>query len=187
MQPTPARTALDQLIPEVYDQLRQFAARSLSQEASGISIQTTELVHEAFIRLSQLREIKFEREGDLMRAAVGVMRRVLIDHARAKLTKKRDKRLLIRTSSENHADTVPAEPILDLLALDEALEGLAKVDPRKAEIVELRYFGAQGNEQIAETLGISVATVKRDWTLARAWLHRELNDEASPAAEPPHP
>ena len=176
---SPARAALDQLIPEVYDQLRAQAARSLRQEANGISIQTTELVHETFIRLSQLREIRFEREADLLRAAVGVMRRVLIDHARAKLTKKRDHRLLIRDEDVTRvaAATAP-EPLLDLLSLDEALNRLVTVDPRKAEIVELRYFGGQSNEQIAETLGVSLATVKRDWTLARAWLYRELGGVA---------
>lgn len=173
------RSALDQLIPLVYDQLRDYAARALNRESNANSIQTTELVHETFLRLSQLRDIVFADKDELLRAAVGVMRRVLIDHARARLSKKRDKnQLFLRSPHEVLPEAVDPEPMIDLIALDEALQRLAQVDARKSEIVELKYFGGQSVEAIARTLGISQATVKRDWTLAKAWLYRELRHDS---------
>lgn len=172
------RIRLDEVLALVYEQLRAYASRALDRESDGVTLQTTDLVHEAYLRLSELKEIEWQDDRQVMRAAVGVMRRVLIDHARARRSLKRTppgSRVFIDENSlmshEGDASRI------DLLDLDAALEKLAALDPRKAEIVELRYFGGFSEQQVAENLHLSLATVKRDWKFAKAWLFRELNTE----------
>lgn len=175
MSQSPTRSRLDELLPLVYDQLRNYASRALNAERRGFTLQTTDLVHEVYLRLSQLQQIQWNNDQDIMRTAVGIMRRVLIDVARAKKSAKRT------PPSEPWrlaAETDDAQNV-DLLDLDEALLRLTNLDARKTDIVELRYFGGMTNEEVAHTLGISVATVKREWALAKAWLYRELKDETA--------
>ena len=174
-----SRIRLDAILPLVYEELRSCASRALANERHDHTFQTTELVHETYVRLANLREINWDDKKDVLRAAVAVMRLVLIDYARARNAKKRDGgRILLSCSSEMYRDPASDPPPIDLLMLDLVLEKLRSVDPRKAEIVELRYFGGQTIEEVAELLGVSMATVKRDWTFTRAWLHRELAGES---------
>ena len=173
-----SRFQLDAILPLVYDELRDCASRALANERADHTFQTTELVHEAFVRLANLHEINWNENKDVLRAAVGIMRRILIDHARARNALKRNGGQILLTCSE---DSLPnqennTQPI-DLLALDLVLEKLHSFDPRKAEIVELRYFGGQTVAEVAELLSISTATVKREWTFTKAWLGRELGGE----------
>ena len=172
------RVQLDELLPLVYDDLREFASRELRGERPGHTLQTTALVHEAYVRMARLNQINWNHRDDVLRAAIGVMRRVLIDFARARNAKKRDRsRIELATPTETIADEA-AEPSFDLLALDDALEKLREIDVAKAEVVELKYFGGQTNDETARILGISLATVKRHWAFSRAWLYRELDGEA---------
>ena len=172
------RSELDSIFPRVYDELRRFASQTLQNERQDHTFQTTELVHETYVRLARLNEIKWTNQDHIVRAAVGVMRRVLIDYARARGAKKRDvEQLFLNCPSQGFSESVDDTPAIDLLALDEALRKLHKLDDRKTEIVELRYFGGQNIESVARILGISTATVKRDWALAKAWLFRELSED----------
>jgi RNA polymerase sigma factor (TIGR02999 family) len=166
---------LNDVLKLVYQELREYASRTLYWEAGGITLQTTDLVHEAYLRLSELREIVWDDQRQVLQTAVAVMRRVLIDHARARKAQKRrppGERLTIDENcvAINDPNTDPFE----LLALHEALERLTELDSRKGAIVELRYFGGFTDQEVADNLEVSVATVKRDWTLAKAWLLREL-------------
>lgn len=172
------RLRLDQLLPLVYDQLRVYASHALEGERAGMTLQTTDLVHEVYLRLSRLEEIRWDDDQQIMRAAVGVMRRILVDHARARKASKRTPPG-VRTGvpPDSMVDGASHPPTPDLLDLDSALRRLAEIDPRKSEIVELRYFGGFQVEEVAGMLGISAPTVKRDWALARAWLFRELGHE----------
>ncbi len=174
-----SRFRLNEILALVYDQLRAYASKTLDREPDGLTIQTTDLVHEVYLRLSQLREIKWEDDQQVMRASVGVMRRILVDHARAKRSLKRSaggRRLLLDENVVSSNEK--ATSAFDLLAVDEALAKLETVDERKAEIVELKYFGGFTEQQIADALDVSLATVKRDWKMAKAWLYRELMGEA---------
>lgn len=175
----PSRVQLDDVLPAVYDEMRNLASRMMSGERAGHSFQTTELVHEAYMRLAKLEKIDLANRQHMMRIAVGVMRRVLIDYARKHNAKKRDpNQLFLQCPVVGFENSVEPTPQIDLLALDEALTSLREIDDRKAEIIELRYFGGQNIDAIADVLGVSVATVKRDWALAKAWMYRELNDES---------
>jgi RNA polymerase sigma factor (TIGR02999 family) len=163
--------ALDRLLPVVYDELRHQARRYLRREAVGHTLQTTALVHEAYLRLVDQRRARWETRSQFFGVAAQLMRRILVDHARGHYAAKRG----------GNAFQVPLEEGLaaqdsdvDLLALDEALTRLAALDPQQARVVELRYFTGLGIEETAETLGVSPATVKRDWAMARAWLRRQL-------------
>lgn len=179
MSSKPPKLQLDQLIPEVYQKLRDYASRALSGEQANHSLQTTEIVHETYLRLSQLSQLRFQSPDELLRAAIGTIRRVLIDHARQRKAKKRSAdQVFLQSPAGQFSEKVEPMPLLDLMALDEALQRLEELDPRKAEIVELRYFGGQDLDATARIMGISVATVKRDWTLAKAWLFRELNESS---------
>lgn len=164
--------ALDRLLPVVYDHLRGIAQRELRRERPDHTLNATALVHEAYLRLVQLDRIGWEGRAHFFGAAAQAMRRILISYARMKRADKRG-------SGADHMsldDVVVAarERPDHVLALDEALTRLAEVDPRQARVVECRYFAGMGVEETGEALGISPATVKRDWTLARAWLNREL-------------
>ncbi|MFN8058891.1 MAG: sigma-70 family RNA polymerase sigma factor [Vicinamibacterales bacterium] len=160
------------LLPVVYDELRRLAGAYMRRERRGVSIQATALVHEAFLRLRADRKRPWQNRAHFCAIAAHAMRQILVEHARARATRKRGGGWGRVTLEDVHA-AKPAST-LDLEALDEALERLAVLDASQARLVELRYFGGLTIEETAEALGVSPATVKREWVLARAWLHREL-------------
>jgi RNA polymerase sigma factor (TIGR02999 family) len=165
--------ALNALIPEIYQQLRRAARARLWKERAGHSLQPTELVHEVFVRLDGHAGISWRDRAHFYAVAARMMRRVLIDRARSRKAQKRGGDLHTVTLTEARA---PRQSMnVDVLALSEALDHLAEKDPRQCEVVELRYFGGLDQEEIAEVVGISVATVKRDWGVAKLWLRRELS------------
>jgi len=161
------------LIPLVYDELRALAAEHLSRERPGHTLQPTALVHEAYMRLARLDRIRFENERDFLVAASGAIRRVLVDHARTKGAVKRGCGAQ-RVTLSGLADDA-SEASVDLLALDDALEKLGRKDARKARVAELRYFGGLTIAETASSLSVSTTTVENDWSMARAWLQRELS------------
>jgi RNA polymerase sigma factor (TIGR02999 family) len=163
--------AAHQLLPLVYDELRKLAAQKLAHEKPGHTLEATALVHEAYVRLLGQQEPRSYRDrAHFFAAAAAAMRRILIDGARRKRTQKRGGAWRRR----NLEAVVAPEPDEELLALDEALQKLAAIDPKKAKLVELRYFAGLTGEQAAEVLGISPTTADRHWTYARAWLQAEV-------------
>ena len=169
------KEALDQLMPIVYEELRRQAARYLRNESPGHTLQTTALIHEAYVRLVDQRHVHWQNRAHFFGIAAQLMRRILVDHAR---TKKRVKRggSDIKVSLGD-ADVAVKGQDLDVVALDEALQRLAAIDEQQARVVELRFFSGLSVEETAEVMSISKATVKRDWSMAKAWLHRELSGE----------
>jgi RNA polymerase sigma factor (TIGR02999 family) len=165
--------ALDSLIPLVYQELRAIAGRYLSRESSGHTLQSTALVHEAYFRLIGQRRVRWQNRAHFFGIAAQMMRRILIDHARHQARDKRGGPTPTLSLDEALA-TPGTETDVDLLALDEALTSLARIDPRGAKIIELRFFSGLTLEETAEVVGISPGTVKRDWNAARAWLYREM-------------
>jgi RNA polymerase sigma-70 factor, ECF subfamily len=164
--------ALERLLPLVYDELKQLAASQLRRERDEHTLGPTALVHEAFFRLVDQRSVSWQGRAHFFGVAAQAMRRILVDHARRRSAAKRGRQHQVTLDSEAAgADEAPAD---EVLAVDEALERLAAVDPRQAKLVELRYFAGFSIEEAAELLEISPATAKRDWTFARAWLQREL-------------
>jgi RNA polymerase sigma factor (TIGR02999 family) len=157
----------------VYDDLREMARRQLRNERRGHTLQATALVHEAFVRLAQGKGVRFQNRVHFTRLFAGIMRRVLVDHARERNAQKRSGRGGPVTLEE--ATLVIGGRPPDLLALDEALTRLAARDARKAEVVELRFFGGLTLEEVSEATRVSAATVSRQWRLARAWLFSELS------------
>jgi len=169
------KEALDQLMPIVYDELRRQAARYLRREQAGHTLQTTALIHEAYVRLVDQRNVQWQNRAHFFGIAAQLMRRILVDHAR---TKKRVKRGGSKVQvSLADATVATTGPDLDIVALDEALERLEKLDQQQSRVVELRYFSGLTVEETAEVMGISTATVKREWSVARAWIHRELSGD----------
>jgi RNA polymerase sigma factor (TIGR02999 family) len=169
------KEALDQLMPIVYDELHRQAARYLRREQAGHTLQTTALIHEAYVRLVDQRNVQWQNRAHFFGIAAQMMRRILVDHARAKKRAKRGGSE-IRVSLADAAVATKGQD-LDVVALDEALQRLAKIDEQQSRVVELRYFSGLTVEETAEVMGISTATVKRDWSVARAWLHRELSGD----------
>lgn len=165
-------SAAADLMPLVYQELRQLAERYLGREPHGHTLQPTALVHEAFLRLMDAPRLEPNGQTHFFAIAANVMRRVLVEHARARRAAKRGGGHLQLTLDSELA-ILPA-PDMDLLALHEALERLAELDPRQARVVELRFFGGLSMEDVAAELGMSKRTVEDDWALARAWLRREL-------------
>lgn len=165
------QAALQQLLPLVYDELRRVARRHLRSEREGHTLQTTALIHEAYLRLADQGPRELEQRGQFIALASHLMRQILVDHARARAAKKRQGGLQV-TLSEDLAAPEPSE--VDVLAVDHALTRLFRLDPQQARVVELRYFGGLSISETAEALAISDATVKRDWRTARAWLHRAM-------------
>lgn len=160
-------------MPMVYEELRRQARRYLRGEQPGHTLQTTGLVHEAYLRLVDQRQSHWQNRAQFFGVAAQMMRRVLIDHARSKHAAKRGGSGIHVTLEDA---TVPVEQRgVELIELDEALTRLAALDPQQGRVVELRYFTGLGIEETAQVLGISPATVKREWTMARAWLRRELS------------
>jgi RNA polymerase sigma factor (TIGR02999 family) len=166
--------ALDDLAPVVYDELRRLARIRLRDERRGHSWQPTALVNEAFLRLVDIRRIDWQDRTHFLSMAARVMRRVLVDRARARRAQKREAGAYRVTFADDLA--INDERAVDVLALDLALEGLAKVDPRKSRVVELRYFAGFSVEETAVALSVSPNTVMRDWRMAKAWLLAELRE-----------
>lgn len=164
--------AAEQLAPLVYAELHQLAVHAMRRESDGHTLQPTELVHEAFIRLMGQRNVDWRNRSHFYGIASQMIRRILIDHARKRRTAKRDHG--IRVTLDESIGTA-ADASLDLLALEEALLRLEAADPRQAHVVELRFFGGLDIPETAEALGVSAATVKRDWAFARAFLLRALD------------
>ena len=164
--------SLDSLLPVVYQELRRLAAAYIRNEKPGQTLQPTALVHEAYLRLMKDRPERWQNRAHFCAIAAHSMRQILIERARARNAQKRwgDKARVTLDEALVHG----GEQSVDLLALDSALERLAALDPEQARIVELRFFGGLTVEETAEALGVSPATVKRHWTVARAWLAREL-------------
>jgi RNA polymerase sigma factor (TIGR02999 family) len=169
--------AAEQLLPLVYDELHKLAALKLAQEQPGQTLQATALVHEAYIRLVDIDQVRnWNSRGHFFAAAAEAMRRILIDNARQKQRQKRGGGRQRVPLAE--ADAVAQPPADDLLALDEALARLAAEHPVKAELVKLRYFAGLSEEEAAAVLGLSQATASRHWTFARAWLIHALDEKA---------
>jgi RNA polymerase sigma factor (TIGR02999 family) len=170
--------ALDQLVPLVYEDLRRVAAAYLRREGAGHSLQPTALVHEAYVRLVDQRQVKWRNRVHFYAVAAGLMRRILVDHAR---TRRADKRggQVERVTLVGDEAALESPRAIDILALHESLERLAAFDPRKERIVELRYFGGLTIEETAEVVAISEATVVREWTIAKAWLRADLSSTSA--------
>jgi RNA polymerase sigma factor (TIGR02999 family) len=173
------QTALDRLTPMVYDELRRMARRYMRRERAGNTLQTTALVHEAYLRLVDAKSVEVKDRVHFFALSAAMMRRILVDGARARASAKRGGQVEHAAHSEavnldDIADNV-SQKSAELLALDEALQDLSRLDPRKARVIELRFFGGLSVDETAEVLNISPQSVMRDWKLARAWLNRELN------------
>ncbi|HKH91163.1 MAG TPA: sigma-70 family RNA polymerase sigma factor [Gemmatimonadaceae bacterium] len=169
------QSAADRLVPAVYDELRRQAERAMRREGGEHTLQATALVHESYLRLVDQRQVEWRNRAHFFAIASTVMRRILVDHARARLTAKRGGGAIQITLAGVEAGHASDSGDVDLLALHEALERLSVLDPDQARLVELRYFGGLTIEETAEALAVSPATVKREWALARAWLRRELS------------
>ena len=169
------RQALERLTPLVYEELHRAAHRYMADERAGHTLQTTALVNEVYLRLVDVRGVNWQNRAHFFAICARTMRRILIDFARSRQYQKRGGEAV--SVALDDALGVSAQPAVDLVALDDALKGLAKLDPRKIEVVELRFFGGLSVEETAEVLKISPDTVMRDWKFARAWLARELSGE----------
>jgi RNA polymerase sigma-70 factor (ECF subfamily) len=172
--------ALEQLVPMVYLDLRRQAAAQLRREGREHTLQPTALVHEVFLRLAGQTLVRFEDRAHFLGVCAGLMRRVLIDHARRRLRQKRGG-TLCRVELDFEPES-PERRDVDLIALDRALDELQALDPDQARLVELRFFAGLSTEEAAQALGVSSRTVKRDWRSARAWLLHRLSREGEPAA-----
>jgi RNA polymerase sigma factor (TIGR02999 family) len=171
--------AADKLLPLVYDEFRALARHYLAQERANHTLQPTALVHEAYMKLVDQSRVDWQGRSHFFAVAAQAMRRILVDHARSRQREKRGggrARVVL-----DEAVALSPQKDEDVIALDEALEQLAKLDPRQAKVVELRFFGGLSVEEVAHTLGVSKRTVEGDWTFARAWLSRELRGTDPPA------
>ena len=172
------REALNRLVPLVYSELRRLAGRHLRHERQGHTLQTTALIHEAYLRLVDQRRVRWQNRAHFFAVAARLMRRILVDHARGRQRIKRGGSATQLPLEE--ALVVAAEQMnVDVLALDDALAQLLELDPRQCQVVELRFFSGLSIEETAAVIGVSPATVKNDWSIAKAWLRREMmgNDE----------
>ena len=167
------QAALDRLMPLVYDQLRRIAHRYVQRERNGHTLQTSALVNEAYLRLAD-QKVLWQNRAHFFAVTARVMRHILIDHARRRQYAKHGGDA--RQVSIDEAAAMSLERAAELIALEEALEELAQLDPRKSRVVELRYFGGLSLEETAEALNISLMTVRRDWRAAKAWLYRRLKE-----------
>jgi RNA polymerase sigma factor (TIGR02999 family) len=176
-------------MPLVYRELRYLARRQMRRERSNHSLQPTELVNEAYLRLVQQRAAQWQHRAQFFAVAASIMRRILVDHARRSHYQKRGGGAVRMSLDE--VDLVSAAPAEQIVALDGALEALEAVDQRKSQVVELRYFAGLSIEEIAHVLSVSPVTVKRDWALAKTWLYRHMSHAFKQAdgvnASPPHP
>lgn len=171
------REALDQMLPLVYDELHRVAARYLSRERPDHTLQPTALVHEAYIRLCNQKDVDWRNRAQFLGLAAGMMRRILVNHARDRAAAKRGGPR--EQVSLSLVDAPSGGHDVELIALEGALARLATLDPRKARVVELRFFGGLTMEEIAEVLEVSRPTVERDWSFARAWLYDAIEGETA--------
>jgi len=167
------KVALEQLMPLVYQELHRLAARHLASERAGHTLQPTALVNEAYLRLIDQKRVRWQTKAHFLAIAAHMMRRILVDYARARRYAKRGGGAPVVTLDE--AAALSVERASDLIAVDDVLNRLSELDPRKGRVVELRFFGGLSVEETAEVLQISPNTVLRDWRTAKAWLHRELS------------
>ena len=170
--------ALDELTPLVYRELRQLAASYLRKERKSHTLQPTALVHEAYLRLVDQRNPSFEGRSHFFGVAARLMRQILIDYARSRGAQKRGANLRVDVELAGDPAAMSPKQGADIVALDDALKNLSERDEQQAQIVEMRYFGGLTIEETAEVLKISPATVKRDWSMAKAWLSREMRRSA---------
>ena len=173
--------ARDQLMPLVYSELHRLAHHYLRRERPAHTLQTTALVHEAYLRLIGVEDVRWQDRNHFLSLAASLMRRILVEYARSHHASKRGGGLKLSFDEAVH---LLQARVADLVALDDALTALASIDPRQSRIVELRFFGGLTVEETADVLGISCRTVKREWSVARAWLHRELAKASSNAGDP---
>lgn len=173
------KAAFDQLVPVVYEELRRVARARLRHERDGHTLETTALVHEAYLRLVDLHRMTVRDRTHFFAMAARLMREILVDHARRRKAGKRGGDMA--TVRLDDIDPVAAGTTLDLLALDEALAQLNGFEPRLSQVVELRFFGGLSIAETADTLSVSHATVERDWVVAKAWLHQRLSSEVARA------
>jgi RNA polymerase sigma factor (TIGR02999 family) len=167
------QAALDQLVPLVYDELRRLARRYMARENPGHTLQTTALVNEAYMRLVDWKNVQWQNRAHFFGVSAQLMRRLLVDFARARHQIKRAGEA--RRVSFEDALAVSVDRSADIVALDDALKTLTTLNARQAQVVEMRFFGGLSEDEIAEVLKVSTKTVKRDWQMAKAWLYRELN------------
>ena len=172
------QSALDELYPLVYDELHRLARRYMSRERKDHTLQTTALINEAYVRMVDQKNVNWANRSHFFAISAQIMRRILIDHARRHAYAKRGGGAQ-QVSLEEVAVIAP-EQGREMLRLDEALKTLAERDPRRSQVVELRYFGGLNNEEIAGVLHVSENTVTRDWNMARAWLYQQLTENATP-------
>jgi RNA polymerase sigma-70 factor (ECF subfamily) len=171
------RAALDQLLPTVYQELRRIAGNYLRRENPGHTLQPTALVHEAWLRLIDQTRVNWRNRAQFFGVAAQLMRRILVDHAKTKHREKRGGDAI--KFSLDDVINLSQDRAADLLALDDALDGLARIDGRKSRVVELRYFGGFSVEETAQILDVSPETVMRDWKMAKAWLYQQIRRETS--------
>ena len=169
------RAVLDELLPLIYTELRSLAANYLRREQPGHTLQPTALVHEAYLRLVNQTQVRWQNRAHFFGVAAQMMRRILVDHARSRHAAKRGSDAA-RLSLDENID-VSVERAAELIALDEALAALAAIDEQKSRIVELRFFGGLSVEETAEVLGTSAPTVKRQWRMAKAWLYGQVQTQ----------
>ena len=170
------RDALDRLTPVVYDELRRLARRYMRGERPGHSLQTTALVNEAYMRLVDYKSMQLQNRAHFFAVSAQLMRRILVDHARRHNLKRGGG---VQHVSLEETAIVEDDRPADLVALDDAMNALARIDPRKVQVVEMRFFGGLSVEETAEVLKVSPVTVMRDWSTAKAWLYRELTGGAT--------
>jgi RNA polymerase sigma factor (TIGR02999 family) len=170
------QTALERLAPIVYDELHSLARRYMRRERPGHSLQTTGLVNEAYMRLVDYKRMQWQDRAHFFAVSAQVMRRILVEHARRHNLKRGGG---VQHISLDEAAMLGSSEDWDLVALDDAMNSLGRIDPRKVRVVEMRFFGGLSVEEIAEVLKISTITVKRDWRAAKAWLYRELAGETA--------
>jgi len=175
------KVALDKLTPIVYGELRRLARHYMRGERTNITLQTTALVNEAYMRLVDCSRMRFKDRAHFFAVSAQFMRRILVDHARRKNLKRGAD---VQHISLDEAAILGSDRDADLVMLDDALLALARLDPRKAQVIELRFFGGLTVEETAEILSISPITVMRDWRTAQAWLYRELNGTIAESAKP---
>jgi RNA polymerase sigma factor (TIGR02999 family) len=166
------KRGLDDMLPVVYNELHRLAVQYLSREDPGHTLQPTALVHEAYLRLVDQRRVDWRNRAQFLGVAAGMMRRILVNHARDRVARKRGGGA--QQVSLSLVESPSGRPDVELIALEQALEQLAELDPRKAQVVELKFFGGLTVREIAEVLQISDATVEREWTFARAWLYKAI-------------
>ena len=167
------KAALNELMPLIYDELRQLARHYMSRERPGHTLQTTALVNEAYVRLVNRRGVHWQNRAHFFAIAAQLMRSILVDHARSHAYAKRGGG--VRKIALDDAMVVSQERAAEVVALDDVLKRLAEIDPQQSRIVELRFFGGLTIEETAEVLGLSPATIKREWSTAKAWLYHELS------------